>query len=149
MKTQWIWVLLILWLSVGCDEDEDTDYQSLLLSESWTQKTGLVDGIFYGHLKMFHEATFRADGTCTLKLDNLGVPSTVETIETVYMIEGDQLHFPEPIGTYIVEEQSMDAFISDWEILSFQSDLLHLKSLDNSTKEGWVISSAEIYLEVL
>lgn len=152
MKKTWTWILLSLSLSMSCKEENETDYENLLLSQSWTQKIGLEDGVLYGQIKMFHEIHLRPDGTCTLLIDQGSLPVTLRTIETTYVIAGHHLLFPNAINQvtsvdppFELEGETVDVYLMDWKIISNQSGLLKLKAIENNEKEGFILGQNEVY----
>lgn len=151
---------LLIFLLNGCKKDESLKIEEEIKSKTWTQKIGFLNGVDLGSIKFIYQMTFNDDGYCHMIWDRwiggipLGgdtLPAELDTLEIKYALECDKILFPESFDKMILTingaSDTVDAYFNDYEIISFEKNLIHLKYIMKLDYGMACLGPKEMYLE--
>jgi hypothetical protein len=146
---------MFLFCTIGCEKNNDLRYDQLLKSKTWTQKTGYYDGINYGSVQTFYQISFGNDGYSSIIWNPWqgGEPPQIQpdTLETTYQFENNSILFPEAFAEININfgdsSTVHQAFVNDYEIVSFSENLFHLKRILKTGDSIACFGPIEMYLE--
>lgn len=157
-----LYVLLLMLLFNGCKKDETLKIEEEIKSNTWTQKIGFLNEVDLGSIKIIYQMTFNEDGYCHMiwdrwiggiPLDGDTLPSELDTLNIRYAIESNKILFPESFDEWIVTingtTDTLDAYFNDYEIISFEKNLIHLKYIVKLDSGMACFGPKEMYLEPL
>jgi len=151
---------LLIFLFNGCKKDETLNIEEEIKSNSWTQKVGFLNGVDLGSIKIIYQMTFYDNGYCHMIWDRwiggipLGgdtLPAELDTLEIKYALESKKILFPESFDKMILTingaTDTVDAYFNDYEIISFEKNLIHLKNILKLDSGMACFGPNEMYLE--
>ncbi|MBE0639313.1 MAG: hypothetical protein IH598_12410 [Bacteroidales bacterium] len=160
MKVKWFLLFIITSLPIffcnSCEKNESVSLEELIKSTTWTQKTGFLNGEDIGQIKRFHQMTFFENGFCHIVWDpwqgGYPPPSELDTLDTKYYIENNQLIFPESFGEIIIELNgtidTLKTYVMSYEIISFEEKLIHMDGrFEPDDSSSMYLGPREMYLE--
>jgi hypothetical protein len=125
-------------LLFSCDKDEKESLLDQLTKQDWEQKTGIIDTLDYGSLKMFYRVHFNNDYSYTIIMDYLEVsgnpdPIIVDTIKGTYTFNESEklISFSMPFDTlYNVDLTATYVYMNKWKIVQLDDQNLTVASIN-------------------
>lgn len=157
-KLQILSTILVILILVGCKK-EDKDSMAIfqpLLNNSWTEKTGIFNGVYLGNGKTFYKMSFQNDGNCNIIWvfwgDTISQPAwKFDTTFTKYRFENNSVLFPDPIGSVTVNwgqnPDTLQLYFISYQILSFENNTFHMKGKEGNESNAFYTGPSEMYLE--
>lgn len=131
--------IILIFLFTSCEKEVNINYKETLIEQDWEQVIGVIDNVYYGQFKQFHNIKFRNDNTYEVIMDFGGTSSDppnkimLDTVHGRYSIDKGVINFHGPISTVYFGDEGVKTkvFINSWRIKTLNSNKLQTEPIEN------------------